>query len=327
MVEERIIYFNEALHKYTDQFENKYTSATTKLDEYAPHTDFVAIAKACEKIGRNPNHRSYLKYRGKTWKGLLKEWGKTTDIALARGNKEHNYLEDSVKLANGFKRNYDASAGAKFGGKLYNRMYSIYDLSHGHLNGIGEVTLEMLRDQLLHIKYPDIYAIIVKLHNKGFKFYPEIVVYHPDVLISGMIDLLAVRGTDFIIIDWKTNRDPIVFKAGYYIKDNDGNVTNEFHNQDKTYKYPIAHLPYSVGHKYSLQLSLYAKFVERFGYTCKGLIIFHIQHEIIEIEPTLGITERWKTVPVKIDYHKAEIEAIVDHINLTSNNKNNQYII
>lgn len=321
MIEKRVIYFNEELHKYVDQFTNLYTSATTKLDELAPHTDFHAIAESCAKIGKNPMHPKYEKYKGMSKYQLLKKWGQITDTSLVRGNKEHNYLENTVKLANGFKRNY-SDESVNIDKYLYKRMYTIHDLATGNLNGIGEVTVESLRASDLHIVYPTIFKLIEALAAKGFKFYPEIVVYHPGVLISGMIDLLAVRDNEFIVIDWKTNKDDIVFKSGYFEKDIDGNSTSTFVEQNKVFKHPIGHVPYSVGHKYSLQLSLYAKFVERFGYTCKGLVIYHITHEQYKLSNgEMG----WVTKPVPITYYREEIEMIIDNINLTKSNKKNQF--
>jgi hypothetical protein len=321
MVEERIIYFNEELHKYTDQFSNVYTSATTKLSEYEQKQDFKKIAMACERIGKNPEHRNYYKYKGKTAQQLLKEWKLITDNSLDRGNTEHNYLEISVKLANGFESNYKKGKSLSIGNKEYTRMYSIYDLKIGNLNDVGEISIEELKVQNLHIRYPDIFNLIVSLHKKGFKFYPEIVVYHPDWLISGMVDLLAVRGNEFIIIDWKTNKGDISFEAGYYEKDSNGDMTNVFHKTGKTFKYPIQHLPASTGHKYSLQLSLYAYFIERFGFKLKGLLLFHITHN--EIKESDNI--RWRTKPIKIEYFKDEIEAIGNDIILTGDNRNTQY--
>lgn len=324
MIEKRIIYFNEELHKYTDQFSNVYTSVTTKLDAYAPYKDFVAIAKACERAGRNPNHRNYLKYRGKSWKQLMKEWKQITDVSLVRGNNEHDYLEATVKVANGYSNNYKSHPSLQVGNKTYTKMYSIYDLVSGELEGIGGVDIDTLQELKLNVKYPKIFNLICTLHDKGFRFYPEIVVYHPDILMSGMVDLLAVKGKEFIIIDWKTNKGDIPFDAGYYSKDADGNMTDDFVRTGEVYKYPISHLPYSVGHKYSLQLSSYAYFIERFGFKCKGLILFHITHE--EVETTEG-GMTWGTRPIKINYLKDEIKRLEVDIQLSDSNKANQYNI
>lgn len=322
MVEERIIYFNEELHKYTDQFANVYTSATTKLGEYEDKQDFKQIAIACERIGKNPNHRNYLKYKGKTAKQLLKEWESITNDSLDRGNGEHNYLEETVKIANSFNSNYKKGRNLKVGNRDYIRMYSIYDLAIGNLNDVGEISIEELQAEKLHLRYPDIYNLIVVLHSKGFKFYPEIVVYHPDWLISGMVDLLAVRNDEFIIIDWKTNKGDICFESGYYEKDEDGNLTDVFIRNNKMFKYPINHLQASVGNKYSLQLSLYAYFIERFGFKLKGLLLYHITHDQ-ELNKENELI--WKTKPVKIKYLKREIEVIGNDIILTGSNRNNQY--
>jgi hypothetical protein len=98
------IFFNEKLHKYSDNENNAYTSVTTLIGEYEykfsdKETD---IAIACERIGKNPRHPKYLKYKGKSYKDILNEWKQTRDEACNIGNTKHNYLETSVKTSTGF---------------------------------------------------------------------------------------------------------------------------------------------------------------------------------------------------------------------------------
>jgi len=321
MVEKRIIYFNEALHRYTDQFGNEYTSVTTKLKEYEPSKDFKLIALACERIGKNRNHRDYLKYKGKTANQLLNEWKVITDKSLVRGNTEHGYLEETVKIANGHIKQLYKSDSKSINGYSYSRMYSIHDLVSNRLDTIGSINVDDLLNQDLNVKYVDIYNLIVGLSNRGFKFYPEIVVYHPDILVCGMIDLLAVKDNTFIIIDWKTNKGDIRFESGYYEKDTSGELSDNFIYTNEFLKYPLSHVPASVGNKYTLQLSLYANFVERFGFNLIGLILFHITHEVIKVNDL----DTWKTNPIKLTYMKNEIDMLINNINLTNNNKKNQY--
>ena len=57
---QRIIYFDEKQHKYTDDLGNAYTSVTTVIDKYAVHFDTMKVSRACERIGRNPTHKIYL---------------------------------------------------------------------------------------------------------------------------------------------------------------------------------------------------------------------------------------------------------------------------
>ena len=48
--------------------------------------------------------------------------------------------------------------------------------------------------------------------SMGFEIYAEIGVYHPEYLISGLVDILFVKGDEFFILDWKTNKAPIRFE-------------------------------------------------------------------------------------------------------------------
>ena len=93
----RNIYFDEELHRYTDDLDNVYTSTTTLIGKY--HEDFNTdmMAEICEKIGKNPRHPKYLKYKGKTKKQLLYEWKAETERACNQGTVKHNFLETAVK--------------------------------------------------------------------------------------------------------------------------------------------------------------------------------------------------------------------------------------
>ena len=62
----RILYFNEEEHKYTDDLGNGYISVTTLIGKYTQEFKKEEIAAACERIGKNPRHPKYQKYKGKT---------------------------------------------------------------------------------------------------------------------------------------------------------------------------------------------------------------------------------------------------------------------
>ena len=96
------IYFNREKHKYLDEFGNTYVSATILISKYETKFEDVKVARACEKIGKNPNHPKYLKYKGKTYKQILKDWETIKDIACDNGNFKHDYLDSSIKSSNGF---------------------------------------------------------------------------------------------------------------------------------------------------------------------------------------------------------------------------------
>ena len=289
----RNIYFDEELHRYTDDLDNVYTSTTTLIGKY--HEDFNTdmMAEICERIGKNPKHPKYLKYKGKTKKQLLYEWKAETERACNQGTVKHNFLETTIKNAN----NYNGVNKV-----IVNRLYTIDDILVDHKFGIIE--LEYFDKSGIKEKYPDIYKDIVSLSKQGFRFYAEIGVYSSEYLISGMIDLLAVRNDTFIIIDWKTNKAPIRFEAGYYDKDNNGNMLDRFIYTDKYMLDPISHLADSTGIHYTLQLSIYANLVESFGFKCLGILIFHIR--------TVGEKEEVVKVPIKYDGASA-IALFTDH--------------
>lgn len=309
----RTIFFNEELHKYTDEFDNPYTSCTTLNGKYEKHKDFEAIAEACAKIGQNPRHPKFHKYRYKTKKQLLHEWGVETDNACEKGSIRHNYLENIIKSANGYKKN------AK--GFVDDRIYTLDSIIANH--NYGSVNLEYFDKFDLATKYPKIYELIRGFVLMGYRVYAEIGVYDPEALVSGLIDVLLVNDNgDFIILDWKTNKAPMRFEAGYFEKDEFGCLTDKFIETDDRFEYPLQHLPCSTGYKYTMQLSNYAYMAEGFGFTCKGLILCHIRTigQVADFYDTSkDIVELYD-----IDYLKDESKALfIDWTN--KQNKNTQY--
>lgn len=288
------IFFDESLHRYTDEYGNIFCSVTTVIGKYEEKFDSEKVARICERIGKNPKHPKYNRYKNKTAKQLIKEWESITTIALDKGNKKHNYLEDVIKTSNGYKR---------IKGKFINdRLFTIPDIIHNPT--VGKISIDKLNELGLEKQYPTIYNLIITFINNGWSLYSEIGVYNKDLLISGLIDLLLVNGDRFFIIDWKTNKSPVSFKSGYYEKDDTGKVTDNFITNGKTLQYPVSHLPASVGHKYTLQLSGYAYLVEHFGLKPSGIVLCHIQEddkgeEFVDL--------------IKIKYLKEDIQKLFFH--------------
>lgn len=266
-MERRHLYFNEALHKYTDELGLVYTSTTTLISNYYEKFNGIEVARACAKIGRNPRHPKYLKYKGKSEKEILYEWEATGDFGRDRGNRKHNYLENAIRSSTGYK--------LIEGNFINDKIYTLDDVIGDRK--IGLINIEFLESIGLKEKYPIIFNIIYKLTQSGFLIYAEIGVYDSDNLVSGLVDLLLIRGLEFIIVDWKTNSDPIMFNAGYFEKTNEGKRTLNFITKEEYFHEPISHLPTSVGHKYSLQVSGYANLIEGFGFKYKGSILCHIR--------------------------------------------------
>lgn len=321
----RTLYFNEELHKYTDDFGNPYISVTTLVHKYVEEFKENEIAKACERIGRNPNHPDYIKYKNKSVKQLKLEWKEERERACNEGTKKHNYLEDAIKSNNGYKKN------AK--GFIEDKIYTIDDIIKNH--NYGQLKLNDFINSGVKEKYPKIYTIIESFVKAGYKIYAEIGVYDYKYLISGLIDVLLVKGDEFIILDWKTNKAPIRFEGGYWLKnknglldfDNNGNILNDYKITGKTFHYPLDDLEDSTGNHYAMQLSSYAHFVETFGFKCKGLILCHIR-TIPEKKDIFDriVNEEFQIVDIKtMPYLKDNVKKMINHY--IQENINNSTII
>lgn len=307
----RILYFDEEAHRYTDDLVTPYTSTTTVIGKYYEKFDKKAkeIAAACEMIGKKPGHAKYLKYKGKTAKQLLYEWDQETIRACEKGTAKHNYLETSVKSANGYTRT------AK--GFINGRIYTIDNIIKGH--SYGKLSLNHFVKTGIDIKYPRIFSLIKDFVDQGFKIYAEIGVYDVDLGVSGLIDILLVRGDEFVILDWKTNKAPIHFDAGYYEKiiggmyDGNLDLNNFIRTPEKFFYHPLSHLADSVGNHYTLQLSTYDYLVESFGFKCVGNILCHIR-TIEGSDMAFGKVEEEEVKFLTIKYLKDDVTAMLqDH--------------
>ena len=267
------LYFDPIKHKYSDGTQNNYTSVTTIIGKYEHKFSDkeVEISKACAKIGKNPAHPKFLKYKGKTYKQILAEWKEEGDRAREKGNETHDFLETNVNEANG----YGIFKKKLTGG----RIYTILDILNNPK--YGKVDLELFKQYKIDEIYPDIYKLIKIFVDKGWEIYAEIGVHSPAFLVSGLIDILVVKGKEFYIVDWKTNKHEMKYEAGYWDRDHNKNIlgyikTNEF------LKYPLDAVPASTGYKYGLQLSTYAFLVEQYGLKWVGSYLCHIRHHTYE---------------------------------------------
>jgi hypothetical protein len=252
----RNIFFDEPTHKYTDNMGNTYRSVTTVIHDYVPVFD----------------KRYWATYEsrktGESVSSILSKWESINKHSVNKGNKKHNELENHVKFTSKFS---NAIKYINIDNKL--RCFSIKDILLD--TTIGEMSISEF-ELRLNGKYPLILKTIKYYIDKGYRIYSEINVYNPNYLVSGTIDILLVKGNEFIIIDWKTNRKPILFNSGYYKKDKNGIVTSNFVLKKAFMSYPLDYIEDCNGNHYSLQLSLYALMVSAFGYKCNGLILFHI---------------------------------------------------
>ena len=299
------LFFEEEGHKYNDTMGNEYLSVTTLIHDY--YNNFDAAYWAHKKA----------REQGKSEKAILAEWDRIRDEACARGTKTHNGLEDAIKEVSKFK----------------NAIQYLTDTNSGRVITIADIPALIPQpldvDKFIEAtdnKYPEIYRVFKFYTDKGYIIYSEIGAYLMDYLVSGTIDIFCYRPTDFVILDWKTNRDGLKFEAGYYKKDKTiipNQLTNEWIPQPrKKMLPPVSHLADCNGMHYSLQLSMYAIMAEIIlGLPCYGLGLCHIgspwitnkygqplrDEEGYHVDPDGEETVNW----FKINYLRNEVIALL----------------
>lgn len=301
---DNFLFFDEGPHKYTDTLGNEYRSVTTLIGDYYNHfdVDYWAHKKAREQ--------------GKSEKQIRAEWDRIKDEACERGTKTHNGIEDAIKEVSKFK----------------NCIRYLNDTGSGRVITIADVpaliptplNIEEFKDATQN-KYPEIYRVFDFYTEKGYIIYSEIGAFLIDYLISGTIDIFCYRPTDFVILDWKTNRDGLKFEAGYYKKDKStipNQLTNEWIKKKQNMLPPLNHLDDCNGMHYTMQLSLYAIMAEIIlDIPCVGLGLCHIgspwvlnkygqplrDSEGYHVDPDGKETVKW----FKIQYLKNEAKALL----------------
>ena len=335
------IFFDEPSHIYSDNEGNVYTSATQLIGQYTPEypAEFWAAYRALDQYGHRlrpdpDNGRIYVgHYTGApadwgneefkpytieqivngavpmnwTKEQIMAEWQDITDKACEIGNEKHNYLEDCVNKFYGAKKEASDWNPDKYHDKLGFK--------------VKIASIKELENSPLKVSHPDIYQLLAKFINDGWILYAEKRVYSYEHKISGMIDILAVKHGAFYIIDWKTNKDELKFRSGYYKKewrtDTYGNriekvKTDKWVSTKELMLRPLR-MPHSKGNVYKLQLSLYAYLCELWGMTHKGNILVHIRHnDGVELKPTIyypkTMTYYKKEMAKLFKWHKARIE-------------------
>lgn len=257
------LYFEEKEHKYTDSNNNEYISVTTIIGNYVPKfdADYWARKKAKEQ--------------GVSEKTIKNQWDKIKNEACSRGTATHNNLEDNIKDCSKFKN------AIKYLEQIEGRCVSVADIP----NMIAKpLDIEKFKENTNN-KYKKIYDVFDFYIKRGYIIFSEIAVFDPELLISGTIDILCWRKTDFVILDWKTNRDGLHFESGYFKKDKTtipNQLTNEWIPKNDKMLPPLNNLPECNGSHYSMQLSIYAKLVERIlDIPCIGLGLCHIASPFI----------------------------------------------
>ena len=301
---DNFLFFDEGPHKYTDTLGNEYRSVTTLIGDYYNHfdADYWAHKKAREQ--------------GKSEKQIRAEWDRIKDEACERGTATHNGIEDAIKTVSKFKEAIRYLEETKSGRCI--TIADIPDLIPRPLD------VEEFREATNN-KYPEIYRVFDFYTERGYTIYSEIGAFLIDYLISGTIDIFCYRHTDFVILDWKTNRDGLKFEAGYYKKDKStipNQLTNEWIKKKQSMLPPLNHLDDCNGMHYTMQLSLYAIMAEIIlDIPCIGLGLCHIgspwilnkygqplrDNEGYHVDPNGEETVKW----FKIQYLKNEAKALL----------------
>jgi len=301
------IHFDPASHTYTRNGK-QYTSCTTVVGQYKKpfNRRFWAMysalkevygyrVRAEEDIGIiHINNQvstidelySVSVYRDAA-KGMKNGWDDITKTACDRGNKVHDFLENSINISKGDSGKSNNQI-KPFGG-LYIVIKNQHDLDKTNL-------LET---------YPEIYSTLLYYISNGCSIYAEKKIFIDEYEIAGMIDCLVVKGNKFMIIDWKTNKDIIHFTAGYYKKEKVGNKyvkTDRWIKKPQYLLYPLNYLEDCKGILYGLQVSLYAYMMESWGYELidNGLMIYHMRPN-----------ENPKRIPIR--YMKEDIITMLNH--------------
>lgn len=253
------LYFDEGPHKYTDSLGREYLSVTTLIGDYYPKfdADYWAHKKAKEQ--------------GKTEAQIKAEWERIKNEACERGTHKHNNLEDAIKSTSKFKDAIKYLEQVESG-----RCITVADIPNLIPKPLDIEEFKKATDY----KYDEIYRVFDYYIERGYTIYSEIGMFLPPYLVSGTIDILCYRPTDFVILDWKTNRDGLKFEAGYYKKDKNtipNQLTNDWVHKREYMLPPLGHLENCNGMHYTMQLSLYAYGVECIlQIPCVGLGLCHI---------------------------------------------------
>lgn len=318
--DEIFLYFKEEGHKYNDSLGNSYTSVTTLIhDNYVP--------KFNKKYWLHKKAREL----GVSEKTLEKQWQAITDEACARGTATHNGIEDAIKEVSMFKQAIQYLNNINDG-----RVVTVADIPFFKAKPLD---IEKFKEATNN-KYPEIYRVFEFYTDKGYTIYSEIGAFLIDYKLSGTIDILCIRDTDFVILDWKTNRNGLQFESGYFRKDKTtkpAQLTNEYVRKSEYMLPPLNYLPNCNGYHYTMQLSMYAKMVELIlDIPCVGLGLCHIGSPFIKNIYGMPYRDENNQYPIdengeetvqwyRIEYRSKEASAVLADrlIQLKSENKNN----
>lgn len=330
MLIKRNVVLKEPEHIYNDELGNRYVSVTTAIGLVTPKfkEEYWLLYGALKRSGYKVRPDTtcwesiYVDNVKITIKDLLAdsfriplevstshikgEWEHLKEIACTKGTDVHKQIEDgtnaTVKLIQGRQEDI-----------------------------VGE---DIRAYRRIKKQFPEVFNRVKLYVDAKYAVHTEKIVYLNWPFLAGMIDTLVVSkyGT-FRILDWKTNKSPFKFVAGYYkkITHPDGTVSislDDWVNTGEKMMYPLAHLDNSIGNKYALQLSIYAYICEMWGMTLEkdGLELCHIRGNKNDDGIIVDAQIAWHTMP----YLKEEAKAVIKFLGLKKEDKirlQNQIVI
>jgi hypothetical protein len=163
----------------------------------------------------------------------------------------------------------------------------------------GETVFSEIKSKLWNERIAQLISAYDKLqikhNNQGYEQCPEMIVYNDEFKLAGQADLILLNHEEkkIKIFDHKTNQNGITYKA----------------YRNKKMFPPLEYMPDCNYNHYTLQLSLYAYFLEiELGYKCEELNILWIDtnnphHVNIEV--------------INLDYRLTEINLLLNHYKTT----------
>jgi hypothetical protein len=301
--ERRKIKFDPVPHTYVDEYNKPYISMTTLIGKMKPKFDrnYWLVYKALEQI---PNAQVWpedmkkgiigLRLAGQEIKAYWKEihkffhgklpqsvqaiskvWEEKKDEACEWGTYRHEYLEDCIDQF--YSSNPSSSTGKR-------DVVHVSDIRNSGFRIRIESEAQLEQSPLIKT-HPSIYQRLLTAIRNGWTVYVEKILYSSHYQVAGTIDVVLVKNNLIYLLDWKTNKFPLKFEAGYWKRQWNGDrtkklYTGEFVKTDDRMNPPLEHLYSCKGVTYTLQLSGYAALAEPWGFKVQGLMLCHIAPEI-----------------------------------------------
>lgn len=275
--------FRESDHTYFDVRDPKktYISVTTCISDYKEKfdSDFWSKYKALEAIVgietfKSSNAKKKL-LSTKIWNEIVcKEFGMNTDGLV---------IEKALEIAEGYKKTAEEACA-------YGTAYHLQQELKFYVQPKIDLSLFDKRFCGEYECKKDYYELDLT-HGA----YPEYLIYweEEDLRISGQIDLLIKDKNDIYLIDYKTNSKGIETQSYYDHK------THSY----KMMKYPVQGLMDCSKMHYTLQLSFYARLLQKINpeFNIKLLLLKHCDREGVETD-------------IELEYLPEEVDKIIKDI-------------